>query len=126
VSTIFVALAGHMIAIPRFGPMGAAVVTAAVACLGAFINLAAVRRFLKIELPAATLIRSLLLSGLIYAIFPLWPVQGYAVILKIVASTIAVLCGFLLAGELRPHEILFFRSAIRQTISRRAFFEDKS
>ena len=63
------AIAGHLFAIPRFGPTGAALVTAMVTGLGGLVSMITVKRLLKIDLPVVTLVRALLLSGMAYPWF---------------------------------------------------------
>ena len=107
------AIAGHLLAIPRFGPPGAAWVTATVTGLGGLSGLIAVLRLLGIGLPVATLVRALLLSGLAAAAAFLWPAQGLAGVLEGAAALLLVLAGFLALGEFRLAEIRFFQTLVR-------------
>ena len=114
-----VAVAGHLVAIPRFGSIGAASVTAIVACLGALAGVIAVRRRLQIEPAAATLFRSVLLSSMAYALVRFWPAHGLAAVGKMAVASILVLGGFVALGEFRQKELQFLRSIIRHTFSRK-------
>jgi len=111
------ALAGHLLAIPRFGPIGAASVTAVVASLGAFAGLLVVCRYLRIQLPTVTLIRSVLLSLMVYPLVSFWPAHGLAVMGKMAVAAVAVLGGFIALRELRQDEIDFVRSILRKSLS---------
>jgi len=111
------ALVGHVVAIPRFGAMGAAGVTTGVTLLAAIAHFAAARTCLKFSLPTATLIRSLLLSAVLYLLVGLWPTPGLWVIGKVAAAVLLSFGGFMLSGELHGAEIVFLRSAARELLS---------
>jgi O-antigen/teichoic acid export membrane protein len=113
-----VAIAGHLFAIPRFGPIGAASVTAVTASLGALAGLIAVRKLWGIRFPFSTLLRAVLLSGIIVSLFHFWPAPGIAVLAKIAVALVLVPAGFIVLGEFRKHEIRFFLSVFAQTFSR--------
>lgn len=114
-----IAIAGHFFAIPRFGPIGAASVTAIVMGAGGLAGVIAVRRLLEIRLPVATFLRSFLLSGMTYPLIHFWPLHGLGIVVKLTAVIALTLAGFIALGELRQHEIHFFRSAVRQTLFRK-------
>lgn len=112
------AVAGHLLAIPVWGPAGAATVTAAVTCLGALIGLIAVRRRLQVHLPMATTMRALLLSGVVSVLLHIWSASGFAVLAQMAAVAVLIAGGFILLGELRRDEIRFFRSVLLQAFER--------
>lgn len=111
------AIAGHLLAIPRFGPLGAAWVTAIVTGLGGLAGLIAVLRLLGTGFPAATLARALLLSGLAAAAACVWPARGPAAVLEVAAALLLVLAGFWALGEFRRAEIRFFQTLVRNLLS---------
>lgn len=113
------AIAGHLFAIPRFGPEGAASVTVIVTGLGGLASVMAVKKLLKIELPVVTLVRTLLLSGMAYASVRICPTHGPAIIIRIMIVLVLILAGFIALGEFRNNEIKFFWVFIRQALSRR-------
>ena len=113
------AIAGHLVAIPRFGPIGAASVNTVVAGLGALAGVIAVCKWLQIEVPVATLFRSVLLSWMAYSLVHFWPAHGFAAVGKMAVASLLVLGGFIALGELQHKEIQFFRSIIRHTFSRK-------
>jgi O-antigen/teichoic acid export membrane protein len=113
------AIAGHLFAIPRFGPEGAASVTVIVTGLGGLASVMAVKKLLKIELPVVTLVRTLLLSGMAYASIRICPTHGPAIIIRIMIVLVLILAGFIALGEFRNNEIKFFWVFIRQALSRR-------
>lgn len=114
-----VAIAGHLLAIPRFGPEGAAYVTAIVTGLGGLVSVMAVKRLLGIKLPFVTLVRSLLLSGMAFVLVHFWPAHGLAAIAEIAAAVVLVLAGFVVLGELKQNEIRFFLEMIRRILTGR-------
>lgn len=112
------AVAGHIVAIPRFGPAGAASVTTLVAGLGAVAGLIAACRHLRIEALAATLLRSVLLSWMAYALVHFWPAHGFAAAGKMAVVSVLVPGGFYALGEFQPHETRFFGRVLRHALSR--------
>jgi len=107
------AIVGHFIAIPRFGLMGAASVTAIVTCLGALCGMVVVRKGLGIGMPTATFLRAVLLSGIVYPLVSFWPTPGLAIVVKMAAAAILTVGGFVLLSELKQKEINFFWSFVR-------------
>jgi len=104
------AIVGHFIMIPRFGALGAAGVTASVACFGAIAGVLAVRHVWQILPPITTSLRSVLLSGLAFSLAVVWPTAGFLVLLKLPIIGIFILSGYLLLGEFRTQEIDLLRS----------------
>jgi O-antigen/teichoic acid export membrane protein len=98
------AVAGHVLLIPRLGPPGAALVTSLTAAAGAVACLLAVQRVAPAPLPVATVLRSLALSSLAYALARLWPAPGWLVLLKLPALALGVGLGFALLGEFNAAE----------------------
>jgi O-antigen/teichoic acid export membrane protein len=111
----FVALGGYVMLVPRLGPIGAALGTAgcaAAASLGLFV---AVHRVFRATPAAATVMRSILLSALAYAVAYLRPVPGPLVVLQLLVIGMAILLGLVLTGELRPSELTAARSLLRRS-----------
>ncbi|MFC1485938.1 lipopolysaccharide biosynthesis protein [Candidatus Latescibacterota bacterium] len=101
------------LAIPRFGPIGAAAVTTTLALLGATGMITAVNRVWHIHLPFSSLARSILVCGFAYGVAIQWPAPGFLLLLKIPAISIVIVLAFLLLGEFRAGDINFMRSMIR-------------
>ncbi|MGH7752987.1 MAG: lipopolysaccharide biosynthesis protein [Gemmatimonadales bacterium] len=95
------AMAGHMALIPRWGSLGAALVTTVVAVGGAVAATAAVARVWRILPPRATVLRSLAVSAGAYMAAVLWPASGPLLLVKL--SVISLTCAGTLAalGEFR-------------------------
>jgi len=106
------ALTGHLLLIPRWGAMGAALVTTLVAGLGAMAALLLVYRTWQISLPIATIGRSLLATGLAYLLAIFWPAPGFWLLLKFPAIILLVFLLFVLLGEFSPAEIALVRSML--------------
>jgi len=115
-----VAAAGHLFAIPRWGLIGAALVTSACATLGAVWGVSAVHRHWRVPPPARTLLRSGLICGLAYPLAALWPAQGPWVVFKLALLGVGANLALLLLGELDRHE----RTAAWQLLRRRAAAEE--
>jgi O-antigen/teichoic acid export membrane protein len=114
-----IAIALHLIAIPRFGPIGAAAVTTATASLGALAGMIVVHKRMEIRFPIATLLRVLLVSGIAYPLVHLWPAHGFAIVLKLTVASLLALIAFIAMGELRQSEIHFFLSFVRRILAGR-------
>jgi O-antigen/teichoic acid export membrane protein len=108
-----VAAVGHLALIPRLGAMGAALVAALVAGLGALAAVLAVYRTWRVLPPVGTLLRSMLVCGLAYALAALWPTPGFLLLAKLAVITLVSLLAFLLLGEISPSEIALARSLLR-------------
>jgi O-antigen/teichoic acid export membrane protein len=95
------AMAGHLVIIPRWGSMGAALVTTVVSVGGAVAATAAVARVWRILPPRATVLHSLAVSAGAYMAGVLWPAAGLLLLAKL--SVIALACAGILAalGEFR-------------------------
>ena len=110
------AIVCHLIAIPLWGSMGAAAVTALVTAAGALFGLIIVKRRLQIAFPVATLLRACLLSGLVFLLMHLWHVHGLVVLAQMAVVVVLSSGGFIVLGELRREEIRFFQSTFKQAL----------
>jgi O-antigen/teichoic acid export membrane protein len=106
------ALAGHLLLIPRFGPLGAALVTTIVAGLCALASLVVVQRVWQIQISGATLVRTLILAGLAWSAAALWPAPGLWVVLKLAVLSFALAGLLWVSGEITPREIALLRSLL--------------
>jgi len=107
------ALIGHLILIPLMGGVGAAIVTASVACLGALVSLIMIYRIWDISLPLKSVLKCFASAVLAFAIATLWPAAGLMLILKLIFIMLIILLFFLVTGEFTAGEIHMFRSIIR-------------
>lgn len=113
---VLLALAGHLILIPRFGQQGAALVTVVVSSLGAIAAGAGVYALWKVWPPVGTVIRSLAIGLVVGMISLWWPTSGVLVFPKLVLLGILSVLGYWWIGEFRPGEI----AAVRSFLGRRA------
>lgn len=113
---VLLALAGHLILIPRFGQQGAALVTVVVSSLGAIAAGAGVYALWKVWPPVGTVIRSLAIGLIVGMISLWWPTSGVLVFPKLVLLGIISVLGYWWIGEFRPGEI----AAVRSFLGRRA------
>ena len=107
------ALVAHFIFVPRFGPIGAAATTTSLAWLGAIVSILIIGRIWHVLPPAATLIRSVLICGLAYALATLWYTPGFWLMLKLPVVGLVIALAFLSLGEFRSGEIALIRSMLR-------------
>jgi O-antigen/teichoic acid export membrane protein len=106
------AVIGHLVLIPRFGALGASMVTTLLAGLGAVAAVLAVHRLWQIAPPTMTLGRSVVVSSLAYTLGVLWPVAGFLVLLKLLVISSVVLVAFLMLGELTKSELAVVASIL--------------
>ncbi len=107
------AIVGHLILIPRFGAIGASLVTTIFAGLGALATLLAVYRVMRVFPPIGTVCRSTLSCGLAYGLASFWSTPGVLVVLKFSVIGLVVLLTFAILGEFSAHEVTMARSAFR-------------
>jgi O-antigen/teichoic acid export membrane protein len=110
------ALVGHLLLIPRFGPIGASLVTTLFAGVGALASIVAVYALWRILPPLATFWRSVLLCGCAYALAALWPTPGFLLFVKLAILGLAIVSAFFLLGEFAGDEIALVRSILRPRV----------
>jgi O-antigen/teichoic acid export membrane protein len=108
-----VACAGYLVAVPRFGAMGAAVVTGAAATVGAIVALAATRATWRVAPPLATCLRGLVISVPAYLAAATWPAPGAWWFVKVCVLGAGVAAAYLALGESSSAELSSFARAIR-------------
>jgi O-antigen/teichoic acid export membrane protein len=105
------AVIGHVLLIPLFGAMGAALVTTFLTGLGALAAALSVYRLWRILPPLATLGRSSVICGAAFILASFWSAPGILLFLKVPAVAILILGLFALLGEFTVGEIALARSA---------------
>lgn len=99
--------------IPRFGPLGAALVTTAVASVAAMSLVFAIYRLWGILPSFLSLGRSLLLGGLVYFLATSWATPGWLVLVKLTILGLGILVGLWLLGEFRDRERVVVQSFLQ-------------
>ena len=94
-----VAIVAHTWAIPRYGPVGAAMVTTLCGCAGAVFGAVAVYRLWGVTPPATSALRSVFLAGLGALAASSWPSPGVLVVVKLAVVGLGVLLLLLASGE---------------------------
>jgi O-antigen/teichoic acid export membrane protein len=107
------ALIGHLLLIPRFGSIGAAVVTTTLSWLGASAMILAVYRKYNVYPSPLTVFRTLLTTLVIYTLSSILHTSGLWLILKLFGLTAAALTILFLLGELTGQDWLFVRSLLK-------------
>lgn len=113
---VLLALAGHLVLIPRFGQQGAALVTVVVSSLGAIAAGAGVYALWKVWPPVGTVIRSLAIGLVVGTVSLWWPTSGVLVFPKLVLLGIVSVLGYWWIGEFRPGEIAAVRSFLGRKV----------
>ena len=106
------AVVSYLVFIPRFGPLGAALVTTLFASLGAMVTVLAVYRLWGICPPAGTLGRTVLVSVLAYSLAVLWSASGALLIVKLLVIGIVIVLTYFALREFSMHEIALVRSLL--------------
>jgi O-antigen/teichoic acid export membrane protein len=104
---VVAAFGAHLMLVPRFGSIGAAIVTTGLSWLGAFGFMLAVYRAWGIRLPVSTFLRSITICGLAYTLASGWQTPGLLLLLKLPVISIFIIVSFTLLGELSSDEISF-------------------
>lgn len=100
-----IAIAGHLLLIPRYGAIGAASVTTAVALLGCGTTLVVVHRLWRVAPPASTVACSAVVSAGAYVAARAANVSGAMVALPIIAISAGIVIAYVLLGELTRDEL---------------------
>jgi O-antigen/teichoic acid export membrane protein len=104
------ALLGHVVIIPRYGPFGASLVTASVAFIGMLIGLVTVGRLWGVMPPLGTVVRTLVVSLLALAAAMTWPTSGLFVFVKLFVLTGLVVACYWALQEFTGEEMALVRS----------------
>jgi O-antigen/teichoic acid export membrane protein len=108
------AAAGHLFLIPRAGAVGAAFVTASLACAAALASVGLVRRLWRVAPTPATFGRSAAVSAAAYALAALLPGPGLLLVPKLAAVSLFALGALLLSGEFKAEELGAARALFRR------------
>ena len=105
------ALAGHLVLIPRYGALGAAMVTACASVAGGLASVLLAQRAWRVN-AYRTLIRGALIAGPVYWLATLLPVRGgVALVAKLAGLSALVVAAFVATGELDADERRRVRAA---------------
>jgi O-antigen/teichoic acid export membrane protein len=107
------AMAGHAIAVPRYGPFGASLVTVSIACIGMAAGLVSTGRLWRVGPPPRTIVRTLAASMLAMVVSMAWPASGAMVFVKLFAVTGLILVVYWALREFPADEMALFREVIR-------------
>jgi O-antigen/teichoic acid export membrane protein len=118
------ALGGYLVFIPRFGAIGAAMVTTTLAVIGALASVLSVYRIWGILPPAGTFLRCGIISILVYFLASAWNTTGLLLLVKMAALGTIILIFFLVSREMRAKEIAFLRSMFWPSMPNRATNND--
>jgi O-antigen/teichoic acid export membrane protein len=101
------ALIGHYILIPRFGPNGAALVTMSLGIASAIVGMAAVWILWRVALKPGTFVRGALVAVLAYIAGQHFPSHGHAIPLMVKMTLILLgsLVAFAIIGEFTVNEM---------------------
>jgi O-antigen/teichoic acid export membrane protein len=110
-----IALSGYLVLIPNWGPLGAAIVTFLCATLAAAATVLAVHRVCRALPPAATAMRCTLVCLAAFGAATLWPTQGWLVIAKLAAISLAIPAALGVLGEFSAAELSALRALGRRT-----------
>jgi O-antigen/teichoic acid export membrane protein len=112
VSLVPVAIGGHLWAIPRFGPIGAAWVSTCVMVAGSLLTLGAIARMWDIRPPAASLLRIALVSLGVGLGARAWPAGGWELIGELALFFSSIPLALVAMGEFSRRELSMARDAV--------------
>jgi O-antigen/teichoic acid export membrane protein len=107
------ALAGHLLAVPQWGPLGAAAVTGLLACLAAAAAISLATRVCRLAFPGTTLLRAMVTTGLVLGFAVLWPVSGLWIVPKLAIGGLLTVTLYWALGEFSVGEVALARSLLR-------------
>jgi O-antigen/teichoic acid export membrane protein len=108
------AVASHLVVIPRYGASGAAIVTLTAASVGAVLALVAVRRAWHLWPPPATVLRSGIATAVAIVVGTRWVTAGPMVFVELSVLSLALILLLVAMGELTPRERQFALSLLRR------------
>lgn len=106
------AVIGHLLLVPQLGAIGAALVTALFAGLGALSAMAAVYYLWQVFPPLGTVGRSVMVCGVALALAAFWPAPGALLLVKLPVIAVFIGLAFLVLGEFSAREIALARSIV--------------
>jgi O-antigen/teichoic acid export membrane protein len=110
------AFGAHLLLVPRFGPVGAATATTALAWLGASLTMLAVYWRCGVTPAPSTILRTTLTTFIAYALSSAWHVSGPWLIVKLlVVAAVVLICLFMLR-ELTGQDLAFAWSLLRREV----------
>ena len=112
VSLLPVAIGGHLWAIPRFGPIGAAWVSTCVLVTGALLTLAAIARMWDVRPPATSLLRIALVSLAVGIGARAWAAGGWELIAELALFCVSIPLALVAMGEFSRRELSVARDAV--------------
>jgi O-antigen/teichoic acid export membrane protein len=99
-------LGGHLIAVPRWGANGAALVTTSAAGVVAVVAVVAALGAWRLSLPSRTVLRAVLLSSAAYIVARVWEVPIVLLPVQLAFLCVLIVAGFIVLREVRPGELL--------------------
>lgn len=96
---------GHLLLVPRFGPIGAAIVTTSGACLAAIVAVAVIFRTWGLAVPVKTIFISSLSSVFALIAASMWTATGITVLIKMASISVGILICFIFLGEFKKSEL---------------------
>jgi O-antigen/teichoic acid export membrane protein len=112
VPMLALALPGHYVLVPRFGPLGAAWVTAALEAVGALASVAIIYRIWRVLPPAGTSVRTILVGAAAWAAAAFWPTAGWWTVSKVALISAGIAVGYALLGEFSARELAWVRAKL--------------
>ncbi len=111
-----IASLAHYLVIPRFGAIGAALMTTALTWVAALVAILAVGRVWEVFPSLGTFLRSIIISSFAYTLALLWLTPGFMLILKLFLIGVFIVIAFVLFGEFTFRELTLVRSMLHGQI----------
>lgn len=108
------ALGAHLIMVPRFGPVGAAAVTTIAVWFGTIATMIAVYRQCGVLPAPLTILRAVLITGIVYFLSTAWHFSGVWLIIDAVGLSALILVLLIILGEFNRNDLAFARSLLRR------------
>jgi O-antigen/teichoic acid export membrane protein len=115
------ALLGHVLVVPRFGALGAALVTTTTALAAASLCALVVCRIWPLSLPVGALLKSAAVSAAAYTAAAAWPAAGPMLIVKAAVLSLAVVVAAVAMREFTRSDLDWLWTARREASDRKKF-----
>jgi O-antigen/teichoic acid export membrane protein len=107
-----IAVAGHLVAVPRWGAIGAASVTASVSVVAAVLGVFAVGKLWHVWPPPSSILRGIAVALATYVAARWWVTTGWLIVIKLTVISIAIPVVLWVSGEFDARERRLLRAVL--------------
>ncbi|MCK5438948.1 MAG: hypothetical protein KAI97_03345, partial [Gemmatimonadetes bacterium] len=107
-----ITVVGHLVAVPRWGALGAVAVTASVSVVAAVLGVFAVGRLWHVWPPPSSILRGVAVALATYVAARWWVTTGWLIVIKLTLISIAIPVVLWISGEFDARERRLLRAVL--------------